>query len=257
MISLFNYLQECGDCATPLDTMGMGNPVPADIGVEGTEPLVQGKPLKKKKRKLKESIFDDDDTILDNAEETYIRNCIKTLVYYGRDTVLGTPIEYHYLLDKDGDNYIFRFEGRMSFVTLTLPNDNYIKEHLPENLILDFTDVKGVTINVGEQRHNDSIIIPSNILVGKNTKIFIDTKCIDHIVIDNDFSCKEVHVEDNSYEGVGVQKITFNNTFKCNWVRLNGCIGLKEIICKGGEPKFIKNERYMVYKEGLVDIVKK
>lgn len=88
MKSLFEYIKECGELyATPDNTTGMGNPMPADVGIEGTEPLVQGKPLKplkKKKRKVKESLLDDEESLDDNSKQTII-NSIKD--YIGKNYI--------------------------------------------------------------------------------------------------------------------------------------------------------------------------
>ncbi len=49
MRSLINYIRE--EAATPLGTMGMGNPQPPTDTTPGSEPLPQCKDCKKKKRK--------------------------------------------------------------------------------------------------------------------------------------------------------------------------------------------------------------
>ena len=72
MKSLIQYLREMEGGATPGNTLGMGNPVPATTTTMGTEPLV----IKKcKKKKIKESILDDENE-LENLEGN-IKDIIK------------------------------------------------------------------------------------------------------------------------------------------------------------------------------------
>lgn len=62
MKSLYLYIKEEGECAsinaTPGNTMGMGNPMPAGVNGEvGSEPLVNTRTKKyKKEKKTKEKI---------------------------------------------------------------------------------------------------------------------------------------------------------------------------------------------------------
>lgn len=51
MKRLIDILRE--ECATPGNTVGMGNPMPAGEGVPGSEPLVTAKAKKEKKKKNK------------------------------------------------------------------------------------------------------------------------------------------------------------------------------------------------------------
>lgn len=52
MKDLFSFLEECGEgCATPGNTMGMGNPYCDGEKGEGSEPLPKAKAKKEKKPK--------------------------------------------------------------------------------------------------------------------------------------------------------------------------------------------------------------
>ena len=53
MRRLIDILRE--ECATPGNTVGMGNPMPAEEGVPGSEPLVTAKAKKEKKKKSKKT----------------------------------------------------------------------------------------------------------------------------------------------------------------------------------------------------------
>ena len=74
---------ECGLNATPANTMGMGNPMPATENTPGSEPPVPNKKCKKakcKKEKIDEaSILDIEGTIKDGDNVVYIIDYIKFL----------------------------------------------------------------------------------------------------------------------------------------------------------------------------------
>lgn len=78
MKDLLIFLNEEGIAATPGNTVGMGNPMPAGVNGEiGTEPLPTAKAKKeKRKHKISESIFDDDD-IVNDANEPIILEFIE------------------------------------------------------------------------------------------------------------------------------------------------------------------------------------
>jgi hypothetical protein len=90
MKTLYAYIQEMDGCATPGNTMGMGNPMPADIGVQGTEPLV-GKKKKKCCKKVKESLLDDLDTIDSNISDNIVKDIAKYIKqnYYPCKTTIS------------------------------------------------------------------------------------------------------------------------------------------------------------------------
>ena len=56
MKTIIQYIDECG--ATPMTTIGMGNPVPPTEAQPGSEPLPTAK-VKRKKKKVEESLLDD------------------------------------------------------------------------------------------------------------------------------------------------------------------------------------------------------
>lgn len=77
MQSLQTYLEDAGVVAgnaTPLNTMGMGNPMPATDGKPGSEPMCgkcKKEKIVKRKKKIEESILDDEDDIVDNNDDVY------------------------------------------------------------------------------------------------------------------------------------------------------------------------------------------
>lgn len=67
MKNILDILQEMEGCSTPGDTMGIGNPLPAEEGSLGSEPIcAKCKKEKPKKKKIRESLLDADleDTVL-------------------------------------------------------------------------------------------------------------------------------------------------------------------------------------------------
>lgn len=59
MKNIIDYIREMEGMATPLNTMGMGNPMPPTNGEPGSEPVIPGKiptskekDCKKKKKKI-------------------------------------------------------------------------------------------------------------------------------------------------------------------------------------------------------------
>ena len=76
MKDIFDLYEDGGICATPANTMGMGNPMPAGVSADGigSEPLV-GKTAKAKKEKSKKEIkdrklSDANESILDDIDAT-------------------------------------------------------------------------------------------------------------------------------------------------------------------------------------------
>lgn len=232
MISLFNYLQECGDCVAPLNTMGMGNPVPADIGVEGTEPLV-GK--KRKKKKVKESIFDDEDVLSADSDDEIRYTMVEKWVEENISNIKGK-----YTIKQIDGKYKVSF--KLNFI------DAAIQEEIPEYIVLDLTNVKSFDIElisycVGKEKDkfimsNDSFIFGSN----TNLYIFMDSHKISEIEFDGKFNCKMITVSDliaSTIPTQGVTHIILHKNYKCNWTVYGGLKNLKRISCVGGIPTVI------------------
>ena len=76
MRHILDYIEEeCAGCATPGNTMGMGNPMPPTEEAPGSEPLCGKCKKEKKKKKVTESILDDD--LGENLDEQIIANWFK------------------------------------------------------------------------------------------------------------------------------------------------------------------------------------
>lgn len=230
MISLFNYLQECGDCATPSNTMGMGNPMPADIGAEGTEPLVDGK--KRKKKKIKESIFDDEEEILYNAAAL---SSVKDWVEANID-----KIKDKYTIEQSNGKYKISFKSKLFNVV--------IDEEIPEHIVLDLTNVKAIDIEISynckTKEKGKFILSDDSFIFGPHTNlyVFMDSPKISEIEFDGEFDCKSINVSDSiagPMPSRGVKHIILHKNYKCNWTVYGGLKNLKRISCVGGIPVVI------------------
>lgn len=75
MKELYKYIKEEGIAATPGNTMGAGNPMPAGVnGNEGSEPIPTAKAKKQKRKKsLKESLLDDEEELVNNDNNILIK----------------------------------------------------------------------------------------------------------------------------------------------------------------------------------------
>lgn len=121
MKHIIEYIEECGEgCATPGNTLGMGNPMPPGEpgapgipGIQGTEPIktIAGPKQekkdtsKRKKKKVTESILDDDLDINENAaKKKWVMDHI---------TRYEEEIDKRFSVDKDGlisIDYVVRLE---------------------------------------------------------------------------------------------------------------------------------------------------
>lgn len=232
MISLFNYLQECGDCAAPLDTMGMGNPVPADIGVEGTEPLV-GK--KRKKKKVKESIFDDEDVLSSDSDDEIRYTMVEKWVEENID-----KIKDKYTIEQTNGKYKVSFKTKLFCSTLD--------EEIPEYIVLDLTNVKAIDIdlsyNCKTKEKGKFILSDDSFIFGPHTNlyVFMDSPKISEIEFVGEFDCKSINVSDSiagPMPSRGVRHIILHKNYKCNWTVYGGLKNLKRISCVGGIPAVI------------------
>ena len=116
MKNLIEYIEECGEgCATPGNTMGMGNPMPPTGDQPGTEPIThiagpkqeKKETSKRKKKKVTESILDDDLDINENAaKKRWVLDHLQSDRY-------KEEVDKNFTIDKDGlisIDYIVRLE---------------------------------------------------------------------------------------------------------------------------------------------------
>lgn len=106
MKHILDYIEEeCAGCATPGNTMGMGNPMPPSEEAPGSEPLCGKCKKEKKKKKVTESILDDD---LDGNENAMKKKWVMDHLQSYKDEV-----DRHFEIDKNGlisIDYVVRLE---------------------------------------------------------------------------------------------------------------------------------------------------
>lgn len=116
MKHIIEYIEECGaGCATPGNTMGMGNPMPPTGDQPGTEPIThiagpkkeKKETSKRKKKKVTESILDNDLDINENAaKKSWVLDHLQSSIY-------KEEVDKNFTIDKDGlisIDYIVRLE---------------------------------------------------------------------------------------------------------------------------------------------------
>lgn len=125
MKELYKYIKEEGVAATPGNTMGVGNPMPAGVnGNEGSEPIPTAKAKKQKKKKtLKESLLDDEEELVNNDNGILIKEFLDK----------NYKIDGNYSID---GNIVNAPNARVQFIN----NSNNI--HELTNGLFEFGDVR-------------------------------------------------------------------------------------------------------------------
>lgn len=125
MKDLYTYIDECGEgCSTPANTMGMGDvmlPDGENLGVDG----IPQKKRNKKKKKISESIFDEEDMMNRMEDE------VNTLKWLAENTVHDLDVSEAFKLFNK--NITFNSDG-----TFNLPP-------------CSFLDVKSYTFNIDKE----------------------------------------------------------------------------------------------------------
>lgn len=143
--------EEC--CATPGNTMGMGNPMPATDTQPGSEPLVptaKTKTEKKQKRKkdtVKEGILDNMETSLANGDNLMeIIEWYKTQRKYAKENTDDADIRLLVeRIDIENDTLVIDCKGIMNKVV----DEFYIKDNLPNGIKnIKVINSKGTTFKV-------------------------------------------------------------------------------------------------------------
>ena len=237
MKNLIDYIEECGEgCATPGNTLGMGNPMipgepgsPGIPGEPGTEPIgsigskqEKKETSKRKKKKITESILDDN--VGDKMDEQIIRNWI--INQCGENA--GKAISF----DKDGrivfpkgawvrfsiDDKIPEFIKIASCdemtIRLNMNRDVVIPDgFLPESiddLEIDIYPEKPSTLSF----KTDSLTVSEFTLRGSVSELILPKK----FVCDN-FNVSSVGVLASIKNISKIKKANFSNEFGANLIR--------------------------------------
>jgi hypothetical protein len=216
------YNEEC--CATPGNTMGMGNPMLPTAEEPGTEPLTptaKTKTEKKQKRKkdvVKEGILDDIDTSLDKGDKLVsIIEWYKTQRDYAREATDDSDIKLlmERLSFEGKDTLVIDCKGLINEVV----DEFYIKDNLPNDIknvkvinskgtcfkVYSFTtDLSNINFSVFEDngRMYGDIIFHAKIRAGKDLKIGdllccgfnVNAPAIETLTIGNNSVALEIHL---------------------------------------------------------------
>ena len=213
MKDLHTYIEECGSepiAATPANTVGMGNPMFPVAEEPGTEPLNPIKPKNKKKKKISESIFDEEDTMnrmedevntlkwlavntehdLDTGEAFSLFN--KNITFNSDGTFDLPPCSflgvksYTFNIDKELPSYIkfgtlsnryniFNINSRGSFKTTGFPKSFMTKDHHFMNCTIYAPKLETLFIEEGTCNNIDLFIIntsANDVWMDKQATIF-------------------------------------------------------------------------------------
>jgi hypothetical protein len=193
MKDLYTYIDECGEgCATPANTMGMGDvmlPDGENLGVDGIP-----KKKRNKKKKISESIFDEEDTMNRMEDEVNTLKWLAENTEHGLDTgeafslfnknitfnsdgtfdlppcsFLGVK-SYTFNIDKELPSYvkfgtlsnrynIFNINARGSFKTTGFPRSFMSKNHMFNNCTIHAPKLETLFIEEGTCNNIDLFII--------------------------------------------------------------------------------------------------
>lgn len=194
MKDLYTYIDECGEgCATPANTMGMGDvmlPDGENLGVDG----IPQKKRNKKKKKISESIFDEEDImnrmedevktlkwLVEHTEHDYdadeaMRLFNKNITFNSDGTFDLPPCSfldvksYTFNIDKELPSYvkfgtienrynIFEITAKGSFRTTGFPRSFMSKNHMFNNCTIHAPKLETLIIEEGTCNNIDLFII--------------------------------------------------------------------------------------------------
>ena len=192
MISLNKYIEECGELSTPTNTMGMGDvmlPDGENLGVDG---IPQKK--NKKKKKISESIFDEEDMmnrmedevktlkwLVEHTEHDYDADEAMRLfnknITFNSDGTFDLPTSsflstksYTFNIDEELPSYvkfgtlsnrynIFNINAKGKFKTTGFPKSFMTKDHHFMNCTIYAPKLETLTIEEGTCNNIDLFII--------------------------------------------------------------------------------------------------
>lgn len=209
MKNLIDYIEECGEgCATPSNTIGMGNPMPPTEDHPGSEPVSAPDPKKEKKRKKKvnEGVFDTEEN-LDNSRKHIILNWFEKVG--GKDQA-----KKEIQID---DNLEVTINSKF-YIELDEPIPDYIR-------IKDIKGRGGLEIEIPDT--DGDFIIPENFL----------PPSMDHLRIDRFngsntgnlvFKSKTISLK-RCIIGGSIKSLILPKFFDCQDLDLSGCNDLQDV----------------------------
>lgn len=194
MRSLNKYIEECSEVSTPSNTMGMGDvmlPDGVNLGVDG---IPQKK--NKKKKKISESVFDDDDIrmnrmddqikvikwLAEHTDHDYVDNneafrLFNQNIIFNSDGTFNLPAcsflstkSYTFNIDEELPSYvkfgtienrynIFEITAKGSFRTTGFPRSFMSKNHMFNNCTIHAPKLETLIIEEGTCNNIDLLII--------------------------------------------------------------------------------------------------
>ena len=198
MKSLQDILKEC-DLATTGNTIGMGNPMPL-TSTPGSEPICSDCKKGKKKKKVKESLLDDDNDILDQGVEAMIHKWMEK----------HSSGNSKYTLDKNHN---------INASVLRI----YLEESMPEYIKLDKVTRITYIIDVEDYSgmHNISLNLPKT-----SSNIVIESINLNSLNLEKN---AQVDVNKDIYIFCDIKHLSLPKKLTCSKLSLGGCINLIDI----------------------------
>jgi hypothetical protein len=257
MQDLIKYIEECGEVATPANTMGMGDvmlPDGENFGVDG----IPQKRKSKKKKKVSESIFDEDDNMNDIDKNSllygFLDCLLKTLNKYGKGSPKYTVeqvfnyVKQHNIVTVDKSEVTINYKnycdapdptGRYEVYGLRGTVDllcrgwiNLSTDYLPKQLKkIIFKDYDVVIILYGINLSNTDIECDKSISI----------RCQNEgdITLGN-IICDSLNISDwSNNERDGVKSISFKQNSNINKLDIANCLGIENIFANNLDIKYL------------------
>lgn len=184
MKKLTTYLEEL---TTPSNTLGIGNPTPPGEGIVGSEPLIPIKSSKKKKKKVAESLLDNEEKLMDltdheiriiqwlskhcntNKKEEELFSVFSKYIKFNSDGSFDLPpshiigkTRYNFIIEDELPDYIvFNKIASSNVVFLITKTGNFKLTGFPKIIQTDNGLLGNVKITANKV---DELTIPSGIL---------------------------------------------------------------------------------------------
>lgn len=198
MKSIIDILNEEG-VATPLGTMGMGNPQPAGepgapgvAGEPGSEPVC-AKCKKKKKKKVAESLLDDEDSIMDKGEIVMIERWIRE----------NTTCKVYKIDPKTK-------EINCGYMNVAIPTEN-----IPD--YIKFGNIEMIKLRIDANDKELSINLPK-----KSTTVSLECRGVEKLIINN-ADAEELTIDADA------TKIVLPKRYSLNTLVVSNCYNLVNI----------------------------
>ena len=198
MKTIISIIEEI-EAGTPGNTMGMGNPMPPIGDIPGSEPILplhRSSKKRKTKKKIKESIFNDVEDIV-NDDTALFNDITKQLI----DDGLFSDIRY----SKCSPGFVNNITYDRKTNTLNVSDDIYIFIPKGKNLVDVFSKYTAIGIKIDKIYCKDTIRIVSNATSKSDlpviSGVFIKSNSFRSIggvrVEDLEVDCSHMHFDEN------------------------------------------------------------